>query len=566
MLRRDSAYYNRLLYLCGIGQMVAWRQRIIRLHTRYQQRHGSTPVNALLTRSVLALLMICLVTPTLAMLAGQPVQAQSSTGEAILIDHTQNIKAMGYPDSRKIVRDSRGHLYVAYRKKYKLHTTTAYHIFVAKSIDDGLHWRVLNGDRPIEQVNDTNQRVPAIAIDSQDRLHVVWYGPDPTTQTDTENQIKYTRSTDYGETWSDWQNIGFVPGYQHQALWQEHPTIFIDQANVLYVVWEGRDEAYPQAGQIKFTKSSDGGRSWIPWRNIAPSKNSRSRPSLIAMRGNAEELQLYVVAYGSQNGTQQILYAVSADEGVNWSRWQPIAAARQDQRHVSAAVDNAGTIHVVWRQLPLRAAQPEDSSTQIYYASFTDNRWSSPIRVGPQIGLDQIYPSIAVDNEQTVWITWLATSDPYDYPHDAPTSGTLFYVAKTAEGWSSPLIYAEGNHNLYPSLRRDLTARQAQIDVVWLEAQPTEHAIRFAQLLRPQHFRPAVNVTTLHQLSGPDTPNIAWSGEADAAPFQLIALSAFLPAEQLFHDMRSLLLVIALVSLYVTIKFLRSRRRTVIAR
>ncbi len=563
--------------------MDAWRQQANRVekHTvlshqlaqrqlGYRQNRGK----ALAVRWSLTFLVMCIAITVCYTRALRRAHGQAAPSEATLVDQTQNIKAMGYTDSRKIVRDSRSHLYIAYRKKYKLQETTAYHIFVAKSIDNGRHWHVLNDGRPIEAVNDSNQRVPAIAIDDQDGLHVVWYGPDPTTQTDAENQIKYTRSTDYGETWSDWQNIGVVPGYEGQALWQEHPTLFVDAANVLYVVWEGRDDWYTKAGQIKFTKSSNGGVSWTPWVNIAPSKYSRSRPSLVAIQdeseGNVGENRLYVFAYGSQSGRQQILYAASVDGGSHWSRWQPIATSRQDQRHVSAAVDSMGTMHVVWRQLPFWAAQPQDTSAQIYYASFTGasmdgGKWSAPVRVGPQIGVDQTYPSIAVDHEHTVWITWLETTDPYDFPHDAPVSGTLYYVAKTATNWSSPITYATGNHNLYPSLRRDLVSGQAQIDVVWLEARPIEHVIRFAQLQRPRAFMPAVPVTTIDRAEALAT-RVAWVGEFHATPFQLIVLGAFLPPDQLAHDVRALLILTAVVSLYVTGKFLISRWLTIVLR
>ena len=125
---------------------------------------------------------------------------------------------------------------MAYRKKYKLHYETAYHIFVAKSTDNGLTWHVLNAAQPIETVGDFNQSVPAIAIDGADGLHVVWYGPDEATANDDENQLKYVHSLDGGLTWSAWRNIAPVTGYQGQALWQEHPTIYVDNDNrrILY--------------------------------------------------------------------------------------------------------------------------------------------------------------------------------------------------------------------------------------------------------------------------------------------------------------------------------------------
>src|SRR5215212_3190214 len=66
------------------------------------------------------------------------------------VDHTEDGLALGYPDSRKMIRDSRGNLYVAYRKKFKQVSSTFYHIFVAKSTNAGATWTVLNNNRPIE--------------------------------------------------------------------------------------------------------------------------------------------------------------------------------------------------------------------------------------------------------------------------------------------------------------------------------------------------------------------------------------------------------------------------------
>lgn len=514
---------------------------------------------AFLWRQHFVLILFSIIFPLCLPTLFLPVAATTTIVAPVFVDETQNSKAMGYTDSRKIVRDSQGNLYVAYRKKYKQYDETAYHIFVAQSIDNGAHWRILNSGQPIETVGDFNQRVPAIAVDLQDVLHVVWYGADGSTQGGDENQIKYVRSTDYGESWSTWQNVSFVTGYAGQELWQEHPTIFVDNTNTLYIVWEGRDDWYSEAGQIKFAKSVDGGLSWTPWLNIAPSANSHSRPSVVATTDNS----LYVFAYGSRNGLQQILYSYSDDGGAHWSRWRQVAAARQDQRHVSAAVDQAGRIHIVWRQLPFAADSQADQRTQIYYASFDGNAWSLPIPVGMHADSAQTYPSIAIDNTNTLWITWMETTDPYNFPNDAPTTGSIYYVVKTAAGWSIPLLYAKGGNNLYPSLRRNLTSSLAQIDVVWLETWSTGNTIRFAQLTRPTHFVPAAIMA--------EHPHVAQSWSAritteltsalilDTRPSQTLVLGAFFQIDQLQRDLRAIVTLVVIVSLYVIIKFFISR-------
>src|SRR3569832_249672 len=78
-----------------------------------------------------------------------PIQAAATS-----VDHTEDGLALGYPDSRKIARDSQGNLYIAYRKKYRQVSSTLYHIFVAKSTNAGSTWTVLNSNRPIETVGD----------------------------------------------------------------------------------------------------------------------------------------------------------------------------------------------------------------------------------------------------------------------------------------------------------------------------------------------------------------------------------------------------------------------------
>ena len=518
------------------------------------------------SRSRLGLILLLLVISSFIKTPFLRAQIQHTSTSPALIDQTQTTKAMGYTDSRKIVRDSLGNLYIAYRKKYKLYDETAYHIFVAKSTDNGSRWRILNDQKPIETVGDMNQRVPAIAIDQRDGLHVVWYGPDETGAADKENQIKYVHSTDGGESWSAWRNISFVAGYQDQPLWQEHPTLFVDPANRIYIVWEGRDEWYTAGSQIKFTRSSDGGLSWSQWANIAPSRSSYSRPSLLA---TAEKL--YVFAYGARNGIRQILYASSVDGGLHWSGWQQVAAAFQDQRHVSAAVDSKGTLHIVWRQLPFWPTTDRDESAQIYYATFEGVSWSAPVRVGAHFGVAQTYPSIAVDGKETVWITWMETTDPYAFPNDAPTSGSVYYVAKSHRGWSAPLRFAAGNNNLYPSLRRDLGSGTEQIDVVWLETDATSNLIRFTHLPQPAAFLPTPKVAEGRQsaplLLSYLAPTLDFTLNLGLnftfAPFRFIHLISLPQSEPWSRDLHAIVTLITLVSLYVITKFFINRWITV---
>lgn len=478
--------------------------------------------------------------------------APIATTYSSLVDITQDLKAMGYPDGRKIVRDQAGHLYVAYRKKYKQHQLTAYHIFVAKSHDNGATWQVLNGGRPIEKVGDYNQRVPAIAIDQQQVIHVVWYGKDAKHNGNDENQIKYVRSSNGGATWSTWQNIAPISGYQGQSLWQEHPTIYIDTMNTIYVAWEGRDSYYTDNSQVKLIKSLDGGASWSTWRNIVPGQGSRSRPALVAVQDT-----LYLLAYGRVGARQQILYTSTSDDGRNWRAWSQIAASGQDQRHFSVDTDQQGKLHVAWRQTPDQFFGQKE--TRIHYANFDGRRWSVPVQVAPFATGAQTFPSLGVDGQDAVWITWSTTRAPYAFPNDAPEEGAIEYIVKSKAGWSDHFTLSTGGNDLYASLGRRNNLGDGAMGLIWLATDATVKQIRFAELIEPTQYHTtppfvrsgffgaisvilgAIDTLTLHQ------PQLGWLPT--------------LGSSHLAREVNSLLLVILVVTGYVIIKFLITRHR-----
>ncbi|MCB0064552.1 MAG: exo-alpha-sialidase, partial [Caldilineaceae bacterium] len=430
----------------------------------------------------------------------------TSPTTATTIDTTEDPKAMGYPDGRKIVRDENGNLYVVYRKKFKAKYVTAYHIFVAKSLDNGHSWQILNHGRPIEDVGDQNQRVPAIAIDRWGTIHVVWYGKDGADFKNSDNQIKYARSTDHGESWSPWRNIAHVAGYAGQAMWQEHPAIYAAVNDQLYIVWEGYDAQFPTKTQIKLLRSTDYGESWSTWQNVAPSAVDHSRPTIVA----DENGKLYILAYAQISGRQQIVYSRAIDGGHQWSNWARVAPSLMAQRHVSAAIDYSGTLHVVWQQqvfslfalLPrLKAQLP----TAIYYATFDGRTWGNAVRIQAGNGGAQTFPSINVglvaatdrSTEQQalnrlIWIVWAelnrgATPDP-----NASPESTIYAVAKRDEHWSAPFVVATNGEQSYPSLARTrnqldgyptgTNAAGATGDIVWLDHSQGDSRIHFAQL------------------------------------------------------------------------------------
>jgi len=396
-----------------------------------------------------------------------------------IIDYTEDIRGLGYTDARKIVRDHAGNLYVAYRKK----ANNLYHIFVAQSRDNGASWQVLNHNQPIEDVGSYTQRVPALAIDGQDRLHVAWYGNDAQNQ-DNARQIKYARSLPQGDGWTQWENgkiwrtLGDVAGYTSKAeLWQEHPALYVNGANV-YVVWEGPDAGHT-TGQIKFARSTDGGERWTTWRNIAPLARLRfSRPTLMVTYVG-ETRYLFVAAYAKLgSGVAQLYWSRSADNGNLWAPWQTVAPSTADQRHVSLARDSKERLHLVWRE------QTSASTSSLRYRVYDpalkkgEGSWvASATTIAAVPAACLLFPSIALTAGDQLWVTWTQSiTSCSTLPNEDALDGQIWLMNKRyGAPWAKPTAVttptAGGNANVFAVLRRENhpATRSAYLDLVWLD-------------------------------------------------------------------------------------------------
>lgn len=169
--------------------------------------------------------------------------------------HYSNYMNIGYNNGRKIARDKNGNLYVVY--------VSGDLIYCKKSTDNGSTWT----DTGFPLISGYSQSNPSIAIDSHNNVHVVWHGTDAIYG---GSQIKYSKYD--GTSWSTWTNIQPISGYS-----QSHPSIAIDSADNLHVIWQGGDSSNTTAAQIKYSKFTT---TWSPWVNISEvSGYSQSSPT-----------------------------------------------------------------------------------------------------------------------------------------------------------------------------------------------------------------------------------------------------------------------------------------------
>ena len=278
--------------------------------------------------------------------------------------------SIDFNNQDKVIKDSLGNIYVVYYNKL---INARSQIICKKSSDNGETWIDMN----FPTISGYHQYHPSIAIDSNNNLHVTWYGYD--VNNPGYYQVKYSKFD--GTSWSNWTNISNVNGYS-----QVYPSIAIDSNNNLHVVWSGKDPGTSDY-QIKYSKFD--GTSWSNWINISNIDEDQQLYPSIAIDSNNN---LHVVWQGSDNtssGYYQVKY--SKFDGTSWSNWINISNInRCYQQYPSIAIDNNNNLHVVWQG----SDNTHIDKQQIKYSKFDGTSWSNWINISPTIGYNQHFPSI----------------------------------------------------------------------------------------------------------------------------------------------------------------------------
>src|SRR2546426_2383478 len=400
------------------------------------------------------------------------------------VDQISDPKGLGYDGQRKMAVDTTGNIYLAYRKAAPGHSESE--IYVEVSQDNGKSWTDL-GSGPVAIVNappvmsgttegggtGSDQRVPSIAIDSKNQVHVVWYGRDQVYNGTNERQIKYARWN--GAAWSPWINISPVPGYSGSLYWQEHPVIIVDRNDMLHVLWEGADSGSAGVQQIRHSASTDGGITWTKWENIFPLDSSgQSRPdAVVDKNGN-----LYTAWYGGvsgQTGTR-IKYARWDASSRTWGQPQIVAGTEGfNQKHVSLAIDKSNTLRLVWD-----GPDNSNSNSLVKYSSLnlslSTPAWSTWTNVNTGTQLNQSDPTLSIGPAGIVLVAWQEWTGSDSL---TATNVSAFIMMIGAAPSKTQLSSSFSSNNKWPGMAEDSSGGIVRIG--WLSGQGAPYTICYGQ-------------------------------------------------------------------------------------
>ncbi|MBU1650710.1 exo-alpha-sialidase, partial [bacterium] len=313
-----------------------------------------------------------------------------------------------------IAIDANNNLYVVWGEA---DTTHVEEIHYSISSDGGESWSGQTGDQFLSRPGGTNAIAPAIAIDSQDVIHVVWsqdYQGNP-------DEIFYARSFDGGTTWTSQPGEVIISYPDDQSA--TDVDIAIGPNDEIYVIWKEADDSLEVRGIINLSISTDGGETWSGTTADTPITQSFTillYPH-IAIDSNGA---IHVIWKGTQDESSpfqyEVYYSGSMDNGATWSGsstdkiisyYQP---GDPSINIPNMGVDHQGNVMVVWDEDYL------GSDNEIFISSSSNGgiTWSG--ETGQELvsfpdGHPAYRPFIVAGIDDTLHVTWneVTTSSYY---------------------------------------------------------------------------------------------------------------------------------------------------------
>jgi len=356
---------------------------------------------------------------------------------ASLINITEYSGGWAYTGQRKLARTSAGRLYAVYMLKL----AGQYQIYIEESDDNGATWGNQTIISTFAGMDSYAQYEPAIAVDSNDYLHVVHRGK--ATGFTLSDQIWYTL---YNGAWQPPVRISTLAGMDDYNV-QKSPAVAVDSNDHVHVVWAGQDTTYNAADQIWYNMNDGGWAGPVIISTFAGMDTNTQRLPSIDIDSSD---YVHVVWGGAANAPYSVQDAIwyNVDSG-GWVGpvciSDQVGANDHGQTDPCISVDLNDDLHVVWTGL----ADLYPANYQIWYQKKDGGGWAGTIRLSTAAGMSgygQTRASVGSDWNDNIHVVWSGT--------DAPGENDIWYTKYSGGAWSAPAeIQGMANVNTYPNIR-----------------------------------------------------------------------------------------------------------------
>lgn len=242
--------------------------------------------------------------------------------------------------------DSHGRLWIAYVEG----AGDEAFVMVSNSADRGASWsKAKRVNETAEPVSADGENRPKLAVGPQGDLYVSWTSP---TSAHYTGDIRFARSLDAGETWSEPMNVH----RDRQQITHRFESMLVDRDGRIWIAWiDKRDlirataagEAYVGAA-IYYAWSDDRGATWRGDYKLADHSCECCR---IALANDAQGRPTAFWRHVFAGGERDHAFAVLTQEGspsverATYDRWRIDACPHHGP---SLAYDHSGVRHAVW--------------------------------------------------------------------------------------------------------------------------------------------------------------------------------------------------------------------------
>lgn len=290
--------------------------------------------------------------------------------------------------------------------------------------------RTSEGWQAQEAVTNVNyaQDAPAIAIDSDDNINVIWSGMGWGSNT-TDLNVQYRKKTD---TWQSQEGVTDVGEYQIK------PCMAIDGDNYIHIAWYGKGWApYTAYQSIQYRRRTD---TWQAQESVCAIDSRNQLQADIALdTGNYPHLTWFGNGHGSSPSKSAILYRYKTSGG--WQDLEVVRALDTDSSESSIVITTEASIYLTWCDRSFIGG-----TDVIVYAKRGASSWPAPTQVTFDEGCDRLtrtlwanHPTVGgnrsnvpVDGLVALWSGYetavfkvqFLSSDALEWPATPPTVTT----------------------------------------------------------------------------------------------------------------------------------------------
>ena len=300
---------------------------------------------------------------------------------------------------------------------------------------------------------------PSLYVDLIGTVHIAWYERTNYGGSGFDDDIFY-KCRPKG---SDWSNIEVVSTKSTKDSWL--PSLTIDSIGTVHVTWEDWTDIQGSGNDWDiFYKCKPNGGSWTTTEVVSTESTSDSSVSSLAVdsTGTVHVTWIDYTNYNGSGSDVDIFYKCKPNGG-SWTTTEVVSTeSNMNSWNPSLAVDSIGTVHVTWEDWA--DIQGSGNDWDIFYKfKPSDGNWSNAELVSTESTFDSWFSSLAVDSNGTLQVTWqdwtniLGSGDDWD----------IFYKCKPNGGsWTTTeLVTTESNKDsCHPSLAVD---SNGTVHVTW---------------------------------------------------------------------------------------------------